>query len=272
MGHDKLRKFRENLGFSCLIQPEADSLIVKGEEGLVLNDHPLKGRWNGEVFQSARPLVLELGCGKGEYTIDLSRRMPDRNYIGVDIKGARLWKGAKFATENALPNVAFLRTRIEFIPAFFAPSEVSGIWLTFPDPQMKSENCRLTSPVFLERYRGFLKRGGVINLKTDSVFLYQYTLSVCRANSLKVLVSSPDLYGEKERVLEEMGSMGMDMEEAEALFEVRTFYEKMFLRQGYKITYIAFRPDHEGSFAYPEDFDAAYWRVVDPKRKLDFQG
>ena len=134
-----------------------------------------------------------MGCGKGEYTIDLSRRMPDRNYIGVDIKGARLWKGAKFATENALPNVAFLRTRIEFIPAFFATSEVSGIWMTFPDPQMKSENSRLTSPVFLERYRRFLRSGGVVNLKTDSIFLYQYTLAVCRANALEVLVSSPDL-------------------------------------------------------------------------------
>ena len=272
MGHDKLRKFRENLTFPCLIQPEADSVMEKGEKGLVLRDHPLKGRWNGGVFPSARPIVLELGCGKGEYTIDLSRRMQERNYIGVDIKGARLWKGAKFATENKLPNVAFLRTRIEFIPAFFSPSEVSEIWLTFSDPQMKSENCRLTSPVFLERYRLFLKEGGIVNLKTDSIFLYQYTLAVCRANSLEVLVSSEDLYGERERVEKEMEGKGMDPESAGALFDVRTFYEKMFLRQGYRITYIAFRLDHEGAFVSPEDFDAVYWRTADPPRKLDFQG
>jgi len=169
MGHDKLRKFQENLTFPCLIQPEAGSVLVKDAHGLELNDHPIKGHWNGKVFAGERPIVLELGCGKGEYTIDLSLRMPRKNYIGVDIKGARLWKGAKFATENGLPNVAFLRTRIEFITAFFAPSEVSGIWLTFSDPQMKSENSRLTSPLFLARYRSFLQEGGIVNLKTDSI-------------------------------------------------------------------------------------------------------
>ncbi len=268
MGHDKLRKFRENLTFPCLIQPDASSLIVKGSSGLVLNDYRTKGRWNEDVFRREGPIVLELGCGKGEYTIDLSRRMPSDNFIGVDIKGARLWKGAKYATEHSLANVAFLRTRVEFISAFFAPSEVSSIWLTFSDPQMKSENSRLTSPLFLERYRSFLAPGGIVNLKTDSTFLYQYTLAVCRSNSLNVLVSTPDLYGERDRVLGEMEGRG----EAESLFEVQTFYEKMFLRQGYKINYMAFTLDHEGPFVYPEDFDAAFWRSADPRRKLDFQG
>ena len=272
MGHDKLRKFQENLTFPCLIQPEAGSVLVKDAHGLELNDHPIKGHWNGKVFAGERPIVLELGCGKGEYTIDLSLRMPRKNYIGVDIKGARLWKGAKFATENGLPNVAFLRTRIEFITAFFAPSEVSGIWLTFSDPQMKSENSRLTSPLFLARYRSFLQEGGIVNLKTDSIFLYRYTLAVCRANGLDVLVSTPDLYGERERVSAEMEGKGIDKESVGALFDVQTFYEKMFLRQGYKITYIAFRIDHEGDYVSPEDFDAAYWRAVDPPRKLEFQG
>ena len=175
MGHDKLRKFAENETFSCLLQPSASELLADGF--FALRDHAVKGRWNEDMFDAARPLVLELGCGKGEYTIDLSRREPSCNYIGVDIKGARLWKGAKYAHEHQLGNVAFLRTRIEFIGAFFAPDEVSQIWLTFSDPQLKSENSRLTSPVFLERYRRFLRPGGIVHLKTDSRFLYEYSCS-----------------------------------------------------------------------------------------------
>ena len=143
MGHDKLRKFAENETFSCLLQPEASSVLdkVEGSNSLILREHPIKGHWNEMMFATAQPIVLELGCGKGEYTIDLSRREPSLNYIGVDIKGARLWKGAKFATENKLPNVAFLRTRIEFIEAFFAPEEVSEIWLTFSDPDLVALGC-----------------------------------------------------------------------------------------------------------------------------------
>ncbi|MBQ1693180.1 MAG: tRNA (guanosine(46)-N7)-methyltransferase TrmB, partial [Bacteroidales bacterium] len=170
MGHGKLRKFAENETFSCLIQPDSQEILREGYFNL--QDHPVKGNWGRDVFHNDNPIVLELGCGKGEYTIDLALRDPSRNYIGVDIKGARLWKGAKEATQRALPNVAFLRTRIEFITAFFAPGEVSEIWLTFSDPQMKSENSRLTSPMFLERYRSFLKEGGIVNLKTDSMFLH----------------------------------------------------------------------------------------------------
>ena len=189
MGHDKLRKFAENETFSCLLQPDASSVLDKTEadNSLRLKDHPIKGHWNERMFAAARPIVLELGCGKGEYTIDLSRREPSLNYVGVDIKGARLWKGAKFATENHLPNVAFLRTRIEFIESFFAPGEVSEIWLTFSDPQLKSENCRLTSPLFLERYRKFLKKGGIVHLKTDSRFLYEYSKAVAECNNLRIL-------------------------------------------------------------------------------------
>lgn len=171
--------------------------------------------------------MLELGCGKGEYTIDLAERNPGRNYIGVDIKGARLWKGAKYATEHNMPNVAFLRTRIEFIQAFFAPSEVSEIWLTFSDPQPKSENSRLTSPVFLDRYRKILKPGGIVHLKTDSVLLHEYTKEVCATEGLKVLVCTDDLYGS-------------DVEVPASVREVQTFYEKMFLEKGCKITYMAF--------------------------------
>ena len=255
MGHDKLRKFAENESFDCLLQPSAAELLADGF--FDLRDHAVKGRWNETMFDAARPVVLELGCGKGEYTIDLSRRIPSRNYIGVDIKGARLWKGAKYAHENALGNVAFLRTRIEFITAFFAPDEVSQIWLTFSDPQLKSENSRLTSPVFLERYRKFLKPGGVVHLKTDSRFLYEYSLAVARRNGLRILAATADLYGVPRSELA--------VDEVNALYEVQTFYERMFRAQGYKICYLSFTLDHEGPFEYP-DFDAAYWRSVEGPR------
>ncbi len=226
MGHDKLRKFAENETFSCLLQPSAQELLADGY--FALRDHEVKGHW-GERFESAgAPLVLELGCGKGEYTIDLAMRDPGKNYVGVDIKGARLWKGAKYATQHALGNVGFLRTRIEFITAFFAPGEVSEIWLTFSDPQVRSENSRLTSPVFLERYSKFLAPGGLVHLKTDSQFLYQYTLAVCRANALEIVACSEDLYAEAERF-------------DPCLTQVQTFYEQMFREQGYPIKYLCFR-------------------------------
>ena len=149
MGHDKLRKFAENKTFNCLLQADSKEILSGGF--FDLKDHPIKGNWAREMFgRESAEIVLELGCGKGEYTLDLARRYPDKCFIGVDIKGARLWKGAKTATLEKMANVAFLRTRIEFITAFFAPGEISEIWLTFSDPQMKSENSRLTSPLFLE--------------------------------------------------------------------------------------------------------------------------
>ena len=234
MGHDKLRKFAENETFSCLLQPSAEELLKDGY--FSLRDHEVKGHWGGRFANPAAPLVLELGCGKGEYTIALAERDPGKNYVGVDIKGARLWKGAKYATEHALGNVGFLRTRIEFIGAFFAPGEVSELWLTFSDPQVRSENSRLTSPVFLERYRRFLAPGGLIHLKTDSQFLYQYTLAVCRANNLPILASSEDLYAE---------ASSFDP----CLTEVQTFYESMFREQGYPIKYLCFTLGTEDSGA-----------------------
>lgn len=228
MGHDKLRRFAENETFSCLLQPSASDVLAEGYFNLT--DHPVKGHWNEKFFpagEADRRIVLELGCGKGEYTIDLAQRDPSMNYIGVDIKGARLWKGAKYATENGLPNVAFLRTRIEFIPAFFAPGEVSEIWLTFSDPQPKSPNARLTSPVFLDRYRKFLKPGGIVHLKTDSVLLHEYTKEVCASEDLKLLCCTDDLYGADSPV-------------PAGVREVQTFYEKMFLAKGCRITYMSF--------------------------------
>jgi len=251
MGHGKLIKFAQNETFSCLLQPSCKDLLADGY--FALRDHEVKGNWNRR-FCNPSDIVLELGCGKGEYTIDLARRFPQKNYIGVDIKGARLWKGAKYATEHNLGNVAFLRTRIEFIKAFFAQDEVSEIWLTFSDPQMKSENSRLTSPVFLERYRSFLKPGGIVHLKTDSRFLHEYSKAVCEENSLKILDCTTDLYGREED------------REGNPLYEVQTFYEKMSLQQGFKITYLSFILDHQGPLKSPQNFDQKYWRSVELPR------
>lgn len=253
MGHKKLKKFAENETFKCLLQPSVEDLLAEGFFNL--RDHEVKGRWNELMFARPQPIVLELGCGKGEYTIDLAQRNPQFNYIGVDIKGARLWKGAKYATEAGLGNVAFLRTRIEFITAFFAPGEVSGIWLTFSDPQFKSENSRLTSPVFLEKYRSFLAPGGLVHLKTDSRFLYEYSSAVVRANGLDAVVRTTDLYNSPR------------LEGRDALYEVQTFYEKMFLQQGYRITYLEFAIDHEGPYVKPE-WDEDHWRSVEGPRLL----
>jgi len=300
MGHGKLKKFAENETFRCLLQPAASEVLVKGSRELVLNDHAIKGNWGREMFGNDNPIVLELGCGGGEYTIALAERNPSVNYIGVDIKGARLWKGAKYATGHALPNVAFLRTRIEFITAFFAPSEVSEIWLTFSDPQLSgSENSRLSSPMFLDRYRSFLVPGGIIHLKTDSRFLYEYTMSVIRANGLEIMVYGTDIYHEglsgrdcpenpsdlRSSSLPLRGPLpfmkpraatGFQdspcLKDLSAVFEVQTFYEKMFLQMGLPITYLAFRIDHEGPFVYPTDFDAAFWREAEgPRRSFSHQ-
>ena len=305
MGHGKLKKFAENETFRCLLQPDAASVLAKpeGSKELILRDHAIKGNWNRDMFAKAQPIVVELGCGKGDYTIALARRHPEMNFIGVDIKGARLWKGAKEATEQAMGNVAFLRTRIEFIDAFFGPDEVSEIWLTFSDPQLRgSENARLTSPLFLQRYHHFLKPSGIVHLKTDSRFLYEYTMSVIRANNLEVLASGIDIYNDGIRTgvtlenrryatppikdgplplmrprvatgFQESPLPEKDEWDVDAVFEVQTFYETMFLKMGLPITYLAFRLAHAGEgFAYPTDFDAAYWREAEgPRRSFSHQ-
>lgn len=240
MGHDKLRKFAENETFKCLIQPTTEEVFGK--------DHPLKGHWASDFFHNDKPIVLELGCGKGEYTIDLALRNPDVNYIGVDIKGARLWKGAKYATENNMQNVGFLRTRIEFISSLFAPGEISEIWITFADPQIGREKKRLTAPLFLQRYRGFMKDGGLVKLKTDSRYLHEYSRAIAEANSFPILDLTTDLYN-TEGLLPE-------------LYEVQTFYEKHFLAQGFPITYLCFSINHDGPYVSP-DWDEETWKGED---------
>ncbi len=227
MGKDKLRRFAENETFACMIQPEFDSIFHK--------DHPLKGHWREEFFHNDNPIVLELGCGKGEYTIALAERNPDVNYIGIDIKGARMWRGAKTATENEMTNVAFIRTRIEFINSFFAEGEVSEIWITFPDPQLKTRRAkkRLTSPIFLEYYAKFLKQDGWINLKTDSQHLYGYTNAVVEHFGLECEASNSDIYG-----------TGF----ADEKLSVKTAYEQMFLQRGLPITYTRFSLGEKTTF------------------------
>lgn len=218
-GKDKLRKFRENESFSCLLQPATAEVLG--------TDYRLKGRWGKEFFRNDNPIVLELGCGKGEYTVGLAEMNPGTNYIGMDIKGARLWKGAKYVHENSVPNAAFLRTRIEFIDSVFAPGEISGIWITFADPQIGRERKRLTSPLFLERYRRVMDGNGIVHLKTDSKYLYSYTKALAVQNGLEILADTEDLYGERDDVGKELS--------------IKTFYESHYLKMGMPINYMAFR-------------------------------
>jgi tRNA (guanine-N7-)-methyltransferase len=235
---DKLKRFRENETFSCLLQPRTEEVLRR--------DHPIKGNWGRDMFHNSNPIVLELGCGKGEYTVSLAERFPERNFIGIDIKGARLWKGAKYATENAMPNVAFLRTRIEFIESLFAPGEVAEIWITFADPQEKKARKRLTSPGFLNRYAKFLAPDGVIHLKTDSRLLHFYTEELCRQNSMTVLASDDDIYGH-----------GF----ADEILSIKTFYESSFLAKGIPITYLAFRLDNKTPLVEPDWDQTPYEQV-----------
>lgn len=251
MGKDKLSKFKENEGFGCLVQPATEEVLRK--------DHPMKGKWGENMFGNGNPIVLELGCGKGEYTVDLALRNPACNYIGVDIKGARLWKGAKYVEQNRIPNAAFLRTRIEFIGSLFAPGEISEIWITFADPQIGREKKRLTSPLFMERYRNFLKPGGIVHLKTDSRYLHEYSRAMAQQNGLEILAASTDIYGEDRKALYESPAASVCGHDAvDALFEVQTYYEAQYLACGIKITYLAFRIDREGAYVSPE-WDPDMW-------------
>jgi len=216
---NKLKRFRENETFSNVVQPTRDE---------VLQGFKFKGDW-ASFFGNTNPIVLELGCGKGEYTIGLAERNPDKNYIGVDIKGARFWRGAKVAVEKQLSNVAFLRTQIELVDHLFTENEVEEIWITFPDPQIKYKRTkhRLTNPVFLEKYRHILKKGGTVNLKTDSEFMHGYTLGLLQGLGHEILYANHDVY-------KNSGSP------AEVL-EIQTFYENQYLEKGKPITYIQFK-------------------------------
>ena len=229
MGKNKLKKFSEMERIDFVFQyPWA----VLRQEGF-----PLRGRWRDEVFHNDKPIILELGCGKGEYTVGLATARPDANYIGVDIKGARMWTGATDAQSRGLKNVAFLRTDTELLPAFFAPGEVDEIWITFPDPQMKKVRKRLTSTRFLELYRQVLKDGGIVNLKTDSPFLYTYTSIMADENRLPVEVSTDNLYASSA---------------ADDILKIRTYYEQQWLDRGLTIKYIRFALPAQGELTEPD--------------------
>ena len=219
MGKNKLARWTEFGSYDNVIQPHIVDVAGK--------DHPIKGRWNSGLFKNNNPIVLELGCGKGEYSVGLAEKFPDMNFIGIDIKGARMWRGAKTANEQQLPNVAFLRTRIEFINSFFSPDEVDEIWITFPDPHPggRNSNKRLTSPWFLNSYRLFLKDNGLIHLKTDNKELYEFTIRTLAYNNLETIFSTDDLYSEH----------------SDNILSIKTHYEKIFLTAGMRITYLSFR-------------------------------
>jgi tRNA (guanine-N7-)-methyltransferase len=197
-------------------------------------DFELKGKWREKHFKNDLPIVLELGCGKGEYSVGLGKKYPNKNFIGVDIKGNRMWVGAKEALETEMNNIAFLRARIDFIEAMFGENEVDEIWITFPDPHVREgkEKKRLTSPRFLNRYKKFLKPNGIIHLKTDSQMLHSYTLSVIEENKYPLIDATNDLYGEKIDALDD---------DTQDILSIKTHYETLFSNDGYDITYLKFR-------------------------------
>ena len=205
-------------------------------------DFYLKGHWREEYFHNDNPIILELGCGKGEYTVELARMFPGINFIGVDIKGARMWTGATQALKDQLHNVAFLRTNIEIIFKFFDTDEVQEIWLTFSDPQMKHPRKRLTSSFFLERYRRFLVDNGIIHLKTDSNFLFTYTSFLVRKNQLPVLFSTDDLY-----------HTDLLDPQTEQILSIHTYYENMWIERGLNIKYVKFQLPKEGVLEEPDE-------------------
>lgn len=225
MGKNKLKKFAEMETFPNVFQPPYE---------------PMAGHWRELFFHNDHPIVLELGCGRGEYTVGLARKYPEKNFIGVDIKGARMWAGAKQAVEEGIRNAAFLRTNIEFITQFFAPDEVDEIWITFCDPQMKKATKRLTSTYFMQRYQQLVKPDGLIHLKTDSPFLYTYTTEMLRLNQYPVLCNTADLYGETEE-----NKLFVD---ARAL---QTHYEKQWLDRGLSIKYIEWQLTHKKEWQEP---------------------
>lgn len=240
MGKNKLKHFEENKTFPMFIQPS----IQEVKDGFYL-----KNKWAPKFFKNNHPIILELGCGKGEYTVSLARKFPEMNYIGVDIKGARMWRGARTAFDEALVNIAFLRTRIDLLGLCFGKNEVSDIWITFPDPQTKQKKMmrRLTSPHFLHLYSQILISGGKIYLKTDNTELYNFTLDVIRDHNHKLLYETGDLYSTS---LTDVST------------QVQTHYEKIYLARGHKIKFIIFSLNPEPAIAKQDLADESFFKKV----------
>tara|TARA_B100000809_G_C15119178_1_gene523610 strand:- start:834 stop:1508 length:675 start_codon:yes stop_codon:yes gene_type:complete len=218
---NKLKRFRENEIFSNVFQPTRAELVD--------SEYEFKGNWNATVFKNDNPLVLELGCGRGEYAVELAKKFPNKNFIGIDIKGARFWRGAKTATDENISNVAFIRTQIELVEFVFAENEVDEIWITFPDPQIKYKRTkhRMTNSQFLKRYKTILKPEGFVNLKTDSEFMHGYTLGLLHGEGHEVLYANHNVYKQE-------GS-------PEEVTSIQTYYESQYLEQNKPITYIRFK-------------------------------
>ncbi len=231
MGKNKLRKFSEMETFPNVIQCSA------AQAPDLSSPHPIAGNWHNQFFHNQNPIVLELGCGRGEYTVGLAGLFPDKNFIGVDIKGARIWAGAKQAYLNQMTNVGFLRTNIEFLTRFFTHDEIDEIWITFPDPQMKKATKRLTSSFFLQRYSQILKPNGIINLKTDSPFLYQYTRELIKINSFSCLADTDNLY------LSDLTN---------PVLSLKTHYEHQWLDRGMTIKYLSFSLPQQEHYLEPD--------------------
>lgn len=232
MGKNKLKKFADMEQFGCVLQYPREVLLRDG--------FAHAGKWNKDIFAKDSPLTLELGCGRGEYTVGLAKNDSGRNFIGIDIKGARMWSGAKQVEEEGIGNAAFLRCEIENINHFFGAGEVDEIWITFPDPQMKKNRKRLTSSRFLNLYRQILKPDGTIHLKTDSPFLFEYTKRLVELNGFEILRCTADLYGDGN---------------ADEASSIKTYYEQQWLARGKKIKLISFRLPASGEITEPDEDD-----------------
>ena len=231
MGKNKLSKFADMESYPHVFQVSSQTFRSGG-------NFDMYGKWNELFFKNDSPIVLELGCGKGEYTVELAQMFPDKNFIGIDIKGARMWTGAKKSFEAGMKNVAFLRTDIEMIHHFFGANEVSEIWLTFPDPQMKKTTKRLTATNFMANYQKFVVSEGKIHLKTDSNFMFTYTCAMVKDNKYPVIFSTDDLYS-------------LDLTDNPVL-NIKTYYEQQWLSRGITIKYIQFLLEKRSEFIEPD--------------------
>ena len=246
MAKNKLTKFAEMATYDNVFQLPFEKLKVEG--------FPLKGRWN-TYFKNDNPIILELGCGKGEYTVGLAGKFTNKNFIGIDIKGARMWTGATQAVNENLKNVAFIRTHIELINNFFSENEISEIWITFPDPQMKKTNKRLTSTRFMKEYSNILKKDGFVHLKTASNFLYSYTKEMIEANNLKIMLDTQDLYSSHPE---------------DQILAIQTHYEQQWLERGLNIKYIKFICLKDKEWVEPEvEIEKDEYRSFGRRRRIE---
>jgi len=230
---NKLKNFEQLKSFEHVIQPVYTEILNQ--------DFHLKGKWSEVFFKNNNPIVLELGCGKGEYTTGLAELNPNINYIGIDLKGARIWRGAKTVIEKGLNNVAFIRSAIDPIQSFFGENEISEIWLTFSDPQPNKPKKRLSSSLFLNKYLSFLKPGGIFHLKTDSILLFDYTYAIVRENNFSIIYKSNNIYNDEQM--------------PDAVKNIQTFYEKKFISVGKKINYLQFIVNHNSLVIEPSELD-----------------